>query len=77
MIRIVIADDHQVVRSGLEQLLATAADMELVGTAADGAEAVVQAEEHTPTSCSWTSRCLGPTASRPRARSQPATAEPT
>lgn len=48
MIRIVIADDHQVVRSGLEQLLATAADMELVGTAADGAEAVVQAEEHHP-----------------------------
>ncbi|MEK7423168.1 MAG: response regulator transcription factor [Actinomycetota bacterium] len=37
-IRVVVADDHQVVRSGLELLLATTADIELVGTAANGAE---------------------------------------
>lgn len=43
MIRVLIADDHQVVRSGLEQLLATAEDIELVGMAADGAEAIEQA----------------------------------
>jgi DNA-binding NarL/FixJ family response regulator len=39
-IRVVIADDHTIVRSGLDQLLATAGDIELVGSAADGAEAV-------------------------------------
>ena len=39
-IRVVVADDHQVVRSGLQQLLATTDDIELVGTAATGREAV-------------------------------------
>ncbi len=40
MIRVVIADDHRVVRVGLEQLLATFDDVELVGSA-DGGEAAV------------------------------------
>jgi DNA-binding NarL/FixJ family response regulator len=40
MIRVLIADDHKVVRSGLEQLMATFDDIELVGSAADGAEAL-------------------------------------
>ena len=48
MIRVLIADDHQVVRAGLEQLLATAPDIELVAMAADGAEAVALAAEHEP-----------------------------
>lgn len=48
MIRVLIADDHQVVRAGLEQLLATAPDIELVAMAADGAEAVALAVEHQP-----------------------------
>lgn len=39
-IRVVIADDHTVVRGGLEQLLSTTDDIELVGTASNGAEAV-------------------------------------
>jgi DNA-binding NarL/FixJ family response regulator len=39
-IRVVLADDHAVVRSGLAQLLEGADDIEVVGTAADGAEAV-------------------------------------
>lgn len=39
MIRVVIADDHHVVRTGLGQLLATFDDVELVGTAVGGAEA--------------------------------------
>jgi len=39
-VRVVIADDHAVVRSGLEQLLSTADDVELIGSAADGREAV-------------------------------------
>ena len=40
MIRVLLADDHAVVRSGLTQLLATVEDVEVVGAAADGAEAV-------------------------------------
>lgn len=39
-IRVVIADDHAVVRTGLAQLLSTADDVELVGVAADGDEAI-------------------------------------
>jgi len=40
VIRVVIADDHAVVRTGLEQLLSTLSDVELAGTARDGADAV-------------------------------------
>jgi DNA-binding NarL/FixJ family response regulator len=40
VIRLVLVDDHAVVRAGLGQLLAAAGDMEVVGTAADGAEAL-------------------------------------
>jgi DNA-binding NarL/FixJ family response regulator len=40
VIRVLLADDHAVVRSGLTQLLATVEDVEVVGAAADGAEAV-------------------------------------
>jgi DNA-binding NarL/FixJ family response regulator len=39
-IRVAVADDHRVVRVGLEQLLATFANVELVGAAAGGEEAV-------------------------------------
>jgi DNA-binding NarL/FixJ family response regulator len=48
VIRVLVADDHGVVRGGLERLLAGEDDMELVGAAADGAEAVRLAAEHTP-----------------------------
>lgn len=47
-VRVLLADDHQLVRAGLEQLLAAAADLEVVATAADGAEAVRLAEETDP-----------------------------
>ena len=39
-IRVLIADDHLIVREGLRLILETAEGMELVGEAADGAEAV-------------------------------------
>ena len=39
MIRVLIADDHVVVRRGLEQLIDAEDDMQVIGTAADGAEA--------------------------------------
>lgn len=37
-IRVLIADDHGLVRSGLRQVLATAADLQVVGEAADGTQ---------------------------------------
>jgi DNA-binding NarL/FixJ family response regulator len=40
MIRVVIADDHGVLRDGLASVIAAQTDMELVATAANGAEAV-------------------------------------
>jgi DNA-binding NarL/FixJ family response regulator len=46
--RVLIADDHGVVREGLARLLPTADDLEIVGTASDGAEAVTLYEEHRP-----------------------------
>jgi DNA-binding NarL/FixJ family response regulator len=39
-IRVALVDDHAVVRSGLEQLLGGEPDLEVVGTAADGDEAL-------------------------------------
>jgi DNA-binding NarL/FixJ family response regulator len=42
--RILIVDDHAVVADGIRHLLAAQADLEVVGTAADGAEAVRLAE---------------------------------
>jgi DNA-binding NarL/FixJ family response regulator len=40
MIRVVIADDHPLVRQGIRALLEKASDIEVVGEAADGQEAV-------------------------------------
>ena len=48
MIRVVIADDHAVVRTGLAELLSTVSDIELVGTARDGAHAVAVCAEQRP-----------------------------
>ncbi len=48
MIRVLLADDHGLVRAGLERLLATAPDIEVVGGAADGAEAIELAAETRP-----------------------------
>ena len=48
MIRVLIADDHRVVRTGLEALLSAEDDMEVVGAAVDGAEAAAMATELAP-----------------------------
>lgn len=48
MIRVVIADDHAMFRSGLKALLATETDIEVVAEAATGDEAVLKAHEAAP-----------------------------
>jgi DNA-binding NarL/FixJ family response regulator len=48
VIRITVADDHQVVRTGFAALLDTQPDFTVVGTACDGAEAVRLAGELHP-----------------------------
>ena len=47
-IRILIADDHSVVRSGLRQLLKTSADFSVVGEASSGDEAIEQVKKYKP-----------------------------
>lgn len=47
-IRVLIADDHEMVRSGLAAFLRVAPDLELVGEAADGHEAVRLCAERCP-----------------------------
>ena len=47
-IQVVIADDHPVVREGLRSLLLTSTDMEVVGEAGTGAEAIAQAQALQP-----------------------------
>jgi DNA-binding NarL/FixJ family response regulator len=48
VIRVVVADDQEIVRAGFAALLATQPDFEVVGSAADGAEAVRVCTEHRP-----------------------------
>ena len=47
-IRIIIADDHSVVRQGLRMFLGLDPDLEVVGEAVNGAEAVERAEALRP-----------------------------
>jgi len=49
LIRVLLADDHAVVRAGLKAVLGTAKDMLVVGEAASGPEAVAMAERLRPT----------------------------
>lgn len=48
MIRVALADDHRVVRVGLEQLLGTFADVECVGSADGGETAIALCETERP-----------------------------
>jgi len=48
LIRVVLADDHAVVRAGLRAVLAGAKDIEVIGEAKTGREAVAIAERYNP-----------------------------
>lgn len=45
MIRVLICDDHQIVRQGIKQILADANDLALAGEAASGPEAIARVRE--------------------------------
>src|SRR5688500_575962 len=47
-VRVVLADDHPVVRAGLAALLGSLPDVEVVGVAADGRSAVKEVVLHRP-----------------------------
>jgi two-component system, NarL family, response regulator NreC len=47
-IRVILADDHAVVRAGLKAVLGASPDIEVVGEASDGAEAITLAETLDP-----------------------------
>jgi DNA-binding NarL/FixJ family response regulator len=46
--RVLLAEDHTIVRKGLRSLLETQAGIEVIGEAEDGREAVVQVEQQRP-----------------------------
>lgn len=46
--RVLLADDHAILRSGLALLIGTQPDLSVVGEASNGAEAVTLAERHKP-----------------------------
>lgn len=48
MIRVAVADDHHLVRQGIRSLLEKADDIEVVGEAANGLEAIALVEQHDP-----------------------------
>jgi DNA-binding NarL/FixJ family response regulator len=48
VIRVMLADDHPVVREGLRGMLAAERDIEVVAQAASGAEAIAMAARHQP-----------------------------
>ena len=48
MIRVMLVDDHAVVRAGLAELLSSVDDVEVSGEASDGGEAVERARELSP-----------------------------
>lgn len=48
MIRVLVVDDNDVIRSGLAAMLSTTSDLEVVGEAATGREAIERAKELAP-----------------------------
>lgn len=47
-IKVLLADDHAIVRDGLKMVLQAQADIRVIGEATDGREAVQQAVQHVP-----------------------------
>ena len=67
-IRVLIVDDHALFRRGLEMVLAEESDIDLVGEASDGAEAVEKAGEALPDVVLMDIRMRAAAGSRPAGR---------
>ncbi|MGD8954611.1 MAG: response regulator, partial [Desulfobacterales bacterium] len=48
MIRVLLADDHGIVRAGLRRIVEESGDMQVIAEAADGREALRQVKENKP-----------------------------
>ena len=48
MIKVLLADDHSIVRAGLRRIIEDSGEMEINAEAADGREALRKAHEHLP-----------------------------
>ncbi len=48
LIKIILADDHFLMREGLASLLGDVPDIQIVGLAENGAEAIIQAQKYRP-----------------------------
>jgi hypothetical protein len=57
IIRVLVVDDSEIVRRGICQILQSQTDIEVVGEAADGADAVRKVRQLNRMLCYWTSRC--------------------
>jgi len=75
-VRVLVADDQDIVRAGLTMILDAQPDIEVIGEAANGREAVALARELRPDVCLFDVRMPGWTASRPLG-SSPAPTSPT
>ena len=51
IIKVLLVDDHRLVRAGLQSLLDASGDIRVVGTAADGQEASTWRPPPSPTWC--------------------------
>lgn len=48
MIKVLLADDHSIVRAGLRRIIEESGEMEVIAEAADGREAIRKAHDHLP-----------------------------
>jgi hypothetical protein len=62
---VVLVDDQHLVRAGFRMVIDSQPDLQVVGEASDGVDALELLAERQPTSSSWTCACRGSTASRP------------
>ncbi len=75
-VRVVIADDQGMVRSGFTTLLNSEPDIEVIGEAVNGQEAIARAAQLRPDVLLMDVRCRCWTACRPPGRSPPCRAHP-
>ena len=68
-IRILIADDHAIIRRGLRTLLEHEPGLQVVAEACDGREAIEVAGASGPTSSYWISGCRTSTGLKPAGKS--------